>query len=366
MSISRTTKVVVPANPGARPTEREVTVPGRSEPPRPVASPGELRTARFLVVITAVSGLAFAILAVVGFQLILVLLGREITPPPPECDDDTRPCLDDQFCQAGRCRTPPERQLCEAGDLCNTCTCEGPMLCQSGVCSSPEPTIEDVCDKPEIQKALARLEKECKGDLGRCDPGALNKFAMQYKGFDELLSAFPGTITLHFPTGKPPLVPDKATPWPNAKTRAHYIDRLARSTGVLRGAKFIFLIARSSPHGNARLNGLFAQQRGIYAKELLYATLDLETAERDAFSKKFREFILGPKRRLDRDLFAQRYENRFITWNTNSHKQLLNLIKTTEPITEKDAEWLDDTINQVVLIVPVHCELKTAPPGATE
>lgn len=83
MSISRTTKVVVPANPGARPTEREVTVPGRSEPPRPVASPGELRTARFLVVITAVSGLAFAILAVVGFQLILVLLGREITPPPP-------------------------------------------------------------------------------------------------------------------------------------------------------------------------------------------------------------------------------------------------------------------------------------------
>ncbi len=365
MSISRTTKVVVPANPGARPTEREVTVPGRSEPPRPVASPGELRTARFLVVITAVSGLAFAILAVVGFQLILILLGREITPPP-ECDDDTRPCPEDQFCQAGRCRSVPTGpEICEDGDSCGPCACKAPMLCESGVCKSPEPPPPPVCDNPEIQRALAQLDKDCEGNLGVCAPGALNKFAMRYKGFDELLSAFPGTITLHFPAGKPP-INSGLPPWPDAKTKAYYIERLARSAPLLRDAKFIFIIARSSPHGDIRRNSLFAQQRSVLAKDLLYATLDLGTAERDAFSKKFRDFILGPKRRLDRDFFAQRYQNRFVTWNKNSSKQFLSLLKSTEPMTEKDAEWLDDTINQVVLIVPVHCELKTATPGASE
>lgn len=367
MSLSRTTKVVAQVSPAARPPEREVTMPGRSEPPRPVASPGELRTTRLLVVITAVSGLAFAILAMVGFQLLIHIFRPQGPAVGLECDEDTRPCPEDQFCQAGHCRPVPDA-YCQIGDPCDQCTCEDPMSCQSGVCSAPVPTEPpvDVCDKPEIQQALAQLDKECKGDIGRCGPSALHKFAMRYQGFDDLLSAFPETITLHFPGGKPPLTPDKAAPWPDAKTKAYYIENLTRSVAALRRAKFIFLIARSSPNGNARLNGLFAQQRGILAKDLLYATLDLGIAERDAFSKKFRDFTLGPKRRLGRDFFAQRYENRFITWSKNISKQFLSLLKTTKPMTEKDAEWLDDTINQVVVIVPVYCELKTAVPGASK
>lgn len=77
-----------------------------------------------------------------------------------------------------------------------------------------------------------------------------------------------------------------------------------------------------------------------------------------------REFILGPKRRIDRDMFAQRYSNHFVTWNKASRDLLLRLLKTADPLSDDDAQWLDDTINQVVLIVPVPCDLKgTATPS---
>lgn len=368
MSI-RTTKVVVSSSPRPAPGEREVTVPGRSsKPPQPPAvSPGELRTARFLVVISAAIGLAFAIVGVVGFQLVLHI-SRPVAVAAPECDDADLLCPEGQLCQAGRCRAAPTESLCDPGDPCGPrgeCECVDPMLCQAGVCTAPvdAETAVDVCEKPEVQKALARLDKECQGDLDRCKPGALNKFAMNYKGFDDLISAFPGTITLHFDAGKPPLS-DKS--WPDAKTRAYYVERLRRSAALLRDAKFVFIIARSSPHGDTRRNGLFAQQRSIRAKELLFAALDLPTDKRDAFASRFREFILGHKRRLDRDMFAERYSNHFVTWNKASRDLLLKLLKKTDTLSDEDAQWLDDTINQVVIIVPVSCDLKAAPPAASE
>ncbi len=360
-----TTKVVVSSGSRPSPGEREVTVIGRGKlPPAPVvAAPGELRTARLLVVITAAIGLTFAIIAVVGFQLIIHIFHRPPGVAPLECDNDDIPCPDGQLCQAGRCRAIPTESVCDPGDPCGPkgeCECVDPMLCEAGVCTAPadggDTSPVDVCATPAIQKALAQLDKECQGDLGHCGPGALIKFAMKYKGFDDLISAFPGTITLHFDAGKPPLEGDKS--WPDAKTRAYYVDRLRRSATLLRDAKFVFIIARSSPHGNQRRNGLFAQQRSIRAKELLFAALDLPTDKRDAFAGRFREFILGPKRRLDRDMFAQRYSNRFVTWDKASRDLLLKLLKKTDTLSEDDAQWLDDTINQVVLIVPVPCDLK--------
>lgn len=363
MTISRT-KVVVAASARPKSSEREVTAPGRNDPHRPTpASPGELRTARLLVAITAATGLAFAIIAVVGFQLVLHL-GRPVAAPPPECNDTDITCPEGQMCQSGRCRAAPTESICDPGDPCGPqgeCECADPMRCEEGVCTEPvgAKSATDVCDQPEIQKALARLEKDCKGDLGRCEPGALNKFAMQYKGFDDLISAFPGSITLHFEAGKPPITPGKPA-WPDAKTKGYYVERLRRSAALLRDAKFVFIIARSSPHGDARRNGLYAQQRSIRAKDMLFAALDLPVGERDAFNNKFREFILGPKRRLDRDFFAQRYGNRFITWDKASRNLLLKLIKD-DTLTDDDAQWLDDTINQVVMIVPVSCELKPTP-----
>ena len=354
MSILRTSRVVVSSTAKPRSGEREITVPGRKDAPRvAAASPGELRTARLLVGITTAAGLAFAIVAFVGFQLILYNI-RPDTASVAECVEDMD-CDEGQLCQTGRCRASSDESICEPGDSCGPCSCKAPMSCKADLCTEPEPPPPPACDDPELQKALARLEKECKGNLGTCEPGSLEKFAMKDKSFDALISAFQGVITVHFETGKPPL---DGTTWPDAKTRAYYVERLRRSAEALRTAKYIFIIARSSPHGNARRNGLFAQQRSIHTKELLFAALDLSVAERDAFGAKFREFILGPKRKLDREFFAQRYSNHFITWSKISHDLLLKLIKSDEVSSKRDEQWADDTINQVVLVVPVTCELK--------
>lgn len=359
MSILRTSRVVVSSTAKPRSSEREITMTGRKDAPRVVgAAPGELRTTRLLVGITAAAGLAFAIVASIGFKLMIGIIRVE-TPSTAECSEDMD-CDEGQLCQTGRCRASTEESTCEPGDACGACNCVAPMSCNDGLCADPSPPPRDVCDDPEVQKALARLEKECKGNLDTCAPGSIEKFAMKDKSFDALISAFPGIITLHFDAGKPPL--DDKT-WPDATTKAHYVERLRRSTATLRAARYIFIIARSSPHGSIRRNELFAQQRGIRTKELLFAALDLPLAERDAFSAKFREFVLGPRRKLGRDFFAQRYSNHFITWNKNSHNLLLKLIKSEEVLSEHDEQWADDTINQVVLVVPVTCELK---PSASE
>jgi len=361
MSLLRSARTIVSSTAKPRSGEREITVPGRKDPPRAVvASPGELRTARLLVGITATAALAFALVAFIGFKLILDNIRPEATSVA-ECVDDMG-CDEGQLCQTGRCRASPSESICELNDPCGTgeCECEPPMTCNAGVCVDPVPPPPPACDDPELQKALARLDKECQGNLGTCKLGSLTKFAMRNKAFDALISAFPDVITLHFEAGKPPL---DDNPWPDAKTRDHYVERLARSKAALEAAKYIFIIARSSPHGNPRRNDLFAQKRSIHTKELLFAALDMTVAQRDAFGAKLREFILGPKRKIGREFFAQRYSNHFITWSKSSHNLLLKLIKSEQPLSERDEQWADDTINQVVLIVPVACELK---PSASE
>ena len=352
----RDPKAIIPATAKATLGEREITIPGRKAPPRVrFASPGELRMVRLLVAISAASSLVFGLIAFIGFQLILFTLRCE-PPSTAECLDDVD-CGDGQLCQNRRCRASPSESICEVNDPCGAdeCSCEPPMACTAGICVDPTPAAPAACDDPELQKVLARLQKECKGDLGTCKPGSLDKFAMKDKSFDTLISAFPDVITLHFDAGKPPL-DDNA--WPDARTRAYYVQRLARSRDVLLAAKHIFIIARSSPHGNTRRNGLYAQKRSIHTKEMLFAALDLGVADRDAFSAKFLDFVLGPRRKIDRGFFAQRYSNHFITWSKSSHNLLLKLIKSDEVLSEHDEQWADDTINQVVLIVPILCELK--------
>jgi hypothetical protein len=356
-------KTTKPAD--ARPNEREATVPGRSAPPPRTSSvtPAEVRATRLLVAISAAAGLAFAIVAVVGFQLIIYLVRGPAGPPGPECveGDPSRGCQQGLYCQAGRCRPEIQSSICEAGDPCNSCECVAPMSCDAGVCAVPvAPAPVDVCDRPDIQKLLAALERDCQGDLGSCPAGSLSKFAMKYEGFNELMAGFGDTLTIHFPAGMPPL--DGSDAWPDPETRERYLERLRPLAPALRDAKSVFIIARASPHGSRTQNEKFAKRRWFVARDLLYSVL--EPAERDALGRKFREFILGPRLNFDRDFFTQRYGNRFVTWDRPSRDKLLDLLRKQTPIDDDDdLDWMTNTINQVVLIVPVPCELKPPPAG---
>lgn len=365
----RSRKVVLGgAAAGKSAPERDGKVPGREASAATAADvfpAGDRRTARLLVGITAGTALAFACIAFVGFQLILHTIGIG-KPPEVECTEGVLPdaCGDGRFCQAGRCMVNidlgPSR--CDVGDPCgatSSCVCDGAMECVADACAMKLPPQPDVCETPEVLDALRQLNTACAGDIRSCPAPDLGRFAIKYKNFDKLVANFPGTLTVHFPGGLPPIstTSTPAEPWPKGAIEATYRERLARSADAFRAAKFIFVIARSSPGGNVVRNELFAQERGKVVKQLILDALALPNKERDEIEGKFRDFILGPKRKLDRAFFAERFANRFITWDQGSRERLLHHLPAEE-LSEADETWVQQTINQVVVIVPVACEVK--------
>lgn len=352
-------KVVVSPPASAR-REREVTHPGREVDPYP---PPERRVARLLLAITGGSALAFASIAYVGFQLVLYAAENRNEPIKPECTEGVVPdgCPEGQVCMGRTCM--PERDYpvqCDLGDPCGakgSCTCEGSMQCVNDTCvptESEPPT--NVCDRDDVKEALAQLKADCAGNLKLCPTSDLQKFAIKYKNFDTLVALFPGSITVHFPAGKPS-IDNAEDPWPTGTVEEFYLERLRRSAGAFRDARSIFVIARSSPGGNIVRNELFAQKRSTVVKDLISRSLVDDPTTRNAVEKKFYDFILGHKRRIGRDFFAERYKNRFVTWDTKSRDRLLALI-SADDLSAADDAWVTQTINQVVLIVPVPCELK--------
>lgn len=341
--------------------EREVTVTSRDPDPYPAP---ERRVARLLIAITGGSAVACACIAFVGFQLLLHSLGgRELNPQTFECSEGVIPdgCPEGQACMGHTCM--PEQQYptqCDLGDPCGdkgTCTCDGALECIADSCVAKKTEIPaDICEQPEVMDALKQLKAACAGNISRCPPTDLQRFAIKYKDFDTLVARFPETLTVHFPGGKPPIDKGDAA-WPTGQVEQFYLDRLRRSSAAFRDARSIFVIARSSPGGNIVRNELYAQARSNLVKDLVLRSLDLDPKARDAVENKFYDFILGHKRRIDRGFFAERFANRFITWDVKSRDRLLALIKAEDP-GEADDAWATQTINQVVLIVPVPCEIK--------
>lgn len=360
----RPTKVIVASGAASPRREREVTLPGRAEASQPElpASPAELRITRLLLATSVGAAIAFAFASAVAFQLILYSLrGGQPLAAEPVCVEGNIPegCPDGEFCQAGQCQPIPPVGRCDVGDPCGakgTCECAAPMTCEADTCTLAEPPPQATCDNPVVQAALKQLEADCAGDIRSCPGNNLQKFAIKYDQFDWLMAQFPRTVSVHFP-GKQPPIDAKEPEWPTGPVRDYYLERLRASAPALKAAKYIFIISRSSPGGNPRRNELYAQARGKKVKDLLVAALDLPTAERDQLEGKFRDFVLGNKLHLEPEFFADRYANRFITWSASSRDRLVALLAAKD-IAEADRAWADQMINQVVLVVPVDCELK--------
>jgi hypothetical protein len=341
--------------------DREVTVPGRVAAPDPFPPP-ERRTARLLVAITGGSAVAFACIAYVGLQILLHALGGRMGDPKPECTEGTTPdgCPDGLVCMGRTCSVEPDYgpTRCDVGDPCGakgTCTCDGALQCVADSCVQKASELPvDICEQTDVKDALKQLKVACAGNISNCPATNLQSFAINYKDFDTLIAQFPATLTVHFPGGKPPI--DKGeVEWPAGTVKEFYLERIRRSAPAFREAKSVFVIARSSPGGNIVRNELFAQARSRIVKDLILDAV--EYGERDTVEGKFYDFILGHKRRIDRHFFAERFTNRFITWDQKSRDRLLGLISADE-LSEPNDAWVTQTINQVVLIVPVPCEIK--------
>lgn len=329
-------------------------------PPLPGAD--ELREHRHILAITAVSGLTLGVVLSVAFELLSWWMRSNFGggAPRAECTDETS-CPEGKVCLSGQCIIIAAEGpvACGPGEPCGAeCECNAPMTCVEQVCTPPA-SPPAVCDDPDIQRLLAELSKKCAGDFFGCPETELQKFVIESETFDDVLAKFPDTITVHFDEGKPPL---NRRSWPPPAVEEHYLERLGapRNRKALDEASLILLIARSSagkgkPAALAN-NVKFARNRSSEVKRLL-GLLGESPAARSALTSKIRAVNLGSKRPLPAALFNERYRNSRITWSHNTDMALGKGLTSYERLRSGQKKWVDNTINQVVFVVPITCAL---------
>lgn len=251
---------------------------------------------------------------------------------------------------------------CARGEPCVSCSCERPLDCNpEGLCVEPPSTVEadvpsapDVCADPRMERLLTALVRcEHNGSIHACERGiSLNAFSTAGE-LDDVLARLPGSVSLHFPAGKPSL--ESGRPWPDARIRAHYLRMLDGSLANLRNAEAIVLIARSSKSGSPQRNFLYAVARAEFAAGLIGEAVGSTPLEREAVDSKLRSFVTGSGRVMDVKAFNNAYSGRFITWSAESE---VALHRSLEPgAAPADAQWADNVINQSIVVVPIPCPI---------
>jgi hypothetical protein len=341
--------------------------------PQPAVSPDEMaarqrrhdeRDGRLLVGLTVVSALTAALGLVLAFQVSQYNAGRHSNAapaaPPAECTEGELPsrCQPGEICQDGLCVPPGAPSRCEPGALCGTCECEQPLACDAqNVCVLPR--NRGVCDDAEVIKFLSVLKEKC-GNARKCESKDLDKYAINYADFLNLMVQFPSTLAIHFPDGEPsPLATRR---WPRAAESEHYINRI-RSTGLeeLKAADRVILVGLASRGRRVKdrdVNTAITLQRLIATQDLIRsaAASVLPPAEVDAIEEKISFIHLGDWRPIDARFYGKQYGNRPIAWDRGTEEHLMSLVEQGDVSgSPEDLRWRDRLINQVVFVVPIPC-----------
>jgi hypothetical protein len=177
-------------------------------------------------------------------------------------------CPTAEFRQAGVCTTPGSSARCEPGALCASCDCDAPLTCDpQGICGLPR--AAGVCSDADVLSFLKLLQEKC-GNVRNCESKDLDKHAIAYPDFLELIGRFPDTLAIHFPDGQPGPSADPA--WPTTAESEHYINRLRTALAELEGAERIVLVALASRDRRTRdpeANRAITLRRLISAQNLI-------------------------------------------------------------------------------------------------
>lgn len=349
---------------------REETLPnGAKASSTSVNAPSleELREARHLLGVTAAAGVTFGLVALVFFELLGWSLSRgqridsgAREERAGECrEEDPSSCPSGHVCRGGACVASVIEDLaCQDGDTCEapgaSCACNSPMKCVEQTCVAPAAT-PPVCSNLDIQELLGAISQQCKGDFMACPDTDLEKFVLPSKTFDRVLSRFPETLTIHFPSGFPPLQGDG---WPTAEVTAYYRERVstAKTMKALREAKHVLVIARSSKGGSDLQNLKYSRNRSeLVRQEFLDAATS--QAEREALDAKFKYLALGSRKILTAKIFRKYYHNRMYAWSHEEEKLLRSQIGRYDKLSWSEKNGVDNLLNQVVIIVPIPCDL---------
>lgn len=352
-------------------------------------------TRTFLIVVSVLMALVFGAITMLLYKLVTGSGGgvelAEVAPPLVAAAPEERPdaeceegvdgqCPEGNLCIEGTCvpweGEPAETLRCQPGDACDGCRCEAPLACTDGLCQAPTPPPgeqpHEACMKPEMQEALRFLVKACRArggkDLTACTSDDWRSFAIESDRFDAIMATFPDQITLHFPSGKPPL---RGGRWPGARDRKHYLAELERHRAIFDEAKLVFLIGRASPIGSIKKNRNLAFKRMNVAVDLLERLYDGPDRDEqlDALDRKLKTFGLGEEKPLTASFFARHYRNRYVTWSKQSTLRLRGAVQRPQSVSGRMRKWAINTINQVVFLIPVPCdgtELADPPPEGAD
>lgn len=300
-------------------------------------------------------------LGIVGF-LGWLILGRKKTK--------TAGCHTSEQCGAGyicdkmECIPfdPPEPPPCVAGAEVKDCNCWPPLArrTENGHELCVKSDVIAACAAPEVQKALKSLVSDCIKNGGQglsCKPADWQQFAIKNETFDQVMSNFPGAITVHFPSGRP-MIGDNFVHWPPPLSFTHYVDVLRPNKKAFDEAKRIFVIGRASRGGASPEQNLkFGQERMDFARRLLVELYKEEgDAGRDAMSRKILNFTLGQERQIEASFFEAYFLPHAITWDDVSAQDFSKTLKARKTASEDKKVWAVGVMNQVAFVVPIPCD----------
>ncbi|MBL9104747.1 MAG: hypothetical protein JNL82_27635 [Myxococcales bacterium] len=332
--------------------------------PRDEATPDELRTARYQIVLSLLATLLLGLGLTLGYQAATTGKTQECTEAREEED-----CAADELCIRGRCVAvppPPEPLPCQEGDPCDACACGEPLRCDPDTrrCSAPDPPA---CS-PEVGalvRSIREFERErCTrvgGKITECDPKKLTEFFVTHQQFNELLLRLDHTISVHFDTGQP-----DALAGLSPRAARFYAEQFAQVADRLKDAGTILVLGRASKDRSRSLHAQVAsnnlvQNRMSYVAGWLVELADTPLA-RDAQAKKLVQLAVGDHQPLTADqLAAELPLHRIVAARPQKIDVIRGGLLHHTALDERAARDLERMLNQSVLVIPVPASCEQAP-----
>lgn len=266
-------------------------------------------------------------------------------------------CPQGLVCVADVCRDLDLEPRCPAGEPCPSSLCEAGAEVHGGRCIRPEDVdlAPATCRRDrhwektirELQRRCAGLRKEPQAPLTACDATLWEDVNRSDESFESGILELPGTFSVHFPEGEP-----KRPSWPPSAIREYYRERLGEQRATLERAKVIFVIGRASMRsGTSEYNQEVASRRADLVRDLLRELLGPEA--------RIIRWSLASQLSLPPSEFQRPGHAPPIAWDAETTG---SLARRLDPRVERgelsvDA-WTDlsDTLNRVVLVVPIDCD----------
>jgi hypothetical protein len=327
----------------------------------------------YLVVVSSLLGVVFFAIVVV----LVLLLTREPADDQEilgdleeaECVEGVREtCSPGYSCIGRECVEDPPAQ-CVEGDAESTgCVCLSPLKWQSGVCrpeqrqvaaeAASRKRVAAACQDPEVQAAVKELITQCGGKgLSECPPGSFDELVMSGYRFDKLMSVFPDRVSVHFPFGLPRL---NSHSWPDKESTEHYVRQLTAVRGLVDKAKLVFVIGRASKSRDPKRSQAYATARiNVVLRAflpMLYGDTPEERAKLKELDRKVMLFALGESKVISFEFFSRNFSHRYTTWSDATRLKLQQVLSNAKAASTGDQQWAHNTVNQMVLIVPIPCD----------